>query len=350
MEAKSKGRSVHYLPAYRADMKINLHRALNLSYSTNLAPSSDFIKVVVDQRSVKSEEEIVEIEKAVNITTDMQLAAMRVAKPGMKEHEVLAAVQSVVNSANTINSFTTILSVRGEILHNHHYDNTLEAGQLLLCDCGAESGLRYAGDMTRTFPVNKTFTSKQRDVYQIVLDAKNKAAEFIRPGELYKTSHLEAARVIIEGLKGLGLMKGDTDSALAAGAHALFFPHGLGHMMGLDVHDMEALGENIVGYDEETTRADQFGLAFLRLGKRLKEGYVLTNEPGIYFIPQLIDKWKSEKMHTDFLNYDSIEQYKDFGGIRLEDDFLVTSEGSRILGNPPPINIADVERVRQENA
>ena len=266
----------------------------------------------------------------------------------MSEHEVLAAVQSVIHSNNTHNSFTTILSVRGEILHNHHYDNKIDVGQLLLCDCGAESALRYAGDLTRTFPVSGKFSQKQAEIYQIVLDAKNAAAEFIKPGVPYKTAHLEASKVIARGLSSLGLMKGDPEEAVANGAHALFFPHGLGHMMGMDVHDMEALGEDHVGYGTEMERSDQFGLAFLRLGRKLEEGYVLTNEPGIYFIPQLIEMWKSEEKHREFINYEKLVDYLDFGGIRLEDDYLVTADGCRILGNPPPLEIAEVEREREK--
>ena len=207
--------------------------------------------------------------------------------------------------------------------------------------------MHYAGDMTRTFPVDPTFTEKQKDVYNIVLKALNTSIDLVKPGVTYRMVHLEAAKVIASGLKDLGLMKGDLEEAVAAGAHALFFPHGLGHMMGLDVHDMEDLGEQYVGYTDTMAKSTQFGLKSLRLGRELKPGFVLTIEPGIYFIPALIDKWKSEGLYADFINYSALESYRNFGGIRIEDNYLITENGRRLLGDQVAKTVEDVEAIRR---
>jgi len=244
-------------------------------------------------------------------------------------------------------SYPVILTVNGQTLHNHHHHNQLKSGQLVLGDFGAETSMCYAGDITRTFPVDKKFTEKQKEIYNIVLKAEIDCIEALKPGIAYRDVHLQAAKIITDGLKDLGIMKGDTDEAVAAGAHALFMPHGLGHMIGLDVHDMEDLGEENVGYDDKYKKSTQFGLKYLRLGKELEAGFVLTVEPGIYFIPELIDRWRAENKFTDFLNYDKIETYKDFSGIRIEDDIAITEDGYRILGNPIPKTIEEVEAVRQ---
>jgi len=242
-------------------------------------------------------------------------------------------------------SFPIILSINGQTLHNHYHGNTLVEGRMMVADAGAETTMHYASDITRTVPVGGKFNQRQKDIYQIVLDANMHSIEAIAPGKSYREVHLLAAKVIASGLKDLGLMKGDLDAAVAQGAHALFFPHGLGHMMGLDVHDMEGLGENYVGYDEEIKRSDQFGLAFLRLGRKLQPGFVLTDEPGIYFIPELIDQWKAENKLAEFINYDKVETFKDFGGIRIEDDILVTDNGFKVLGRPIPKTVNEVEEL-----
>ena len=220
-------------------------------------------------------------------------------------------------------------------------------GDLVLGDYGAENKMRYAGDITRTFPVDNVFTERQKDIYQLVLVSELKAISLLKPGVTYKSIHLEAAKVLTEGLISLGLMKGNVDDAVKNGAHALFFPHGLGHMIGLDVHDMEDLGEDLVGYDKKTTRSQQFGLAYLRLGKTLQAGHVLTVEPGLYFIPALIDQWKMDKMHLEFINYDELEHWKNFGGVRIEDNVLITDEGHRVLGPAIPKTIAEIEGLRK---
>jgi Xaa-Pro aminopeptidase len=276
----------------------------------------------------------------------MHVAAMKAARAGMKEYELVGLVESIARAGGGGLPYTVILSVNGQILHNHSYGNTLQSGQLVLGDFGAETAMHYAGDITRTFPVDQKFTTQQKEIYQIVLDTEVAAIQSLKPGIRYLDVHLTAAKHIAEGLKSLGLMKGDLDAAVAAGAHALFFPHGLGHMIGLDVHDMEDLGENYVGYGNEVTRSTQFGLRSLRLARTLEPGFVLTVEPGIYFIPELINLWRKENKHTEFINYDKLEAYFNFGGIRIEDNVLITPEGHRVLGNPIPKTIAEVEALR----
>lgn len=346
-EAASKGRAIRYLPPYRSDNTLILHHGLGRSIADiQEGASVDLIKAIVEQRSIKSPDEIVELEQAINLTHQMHMTAMELAQPGMLESDLMAAVYEVPLTMGRHPSFPIILTVHGETLHNHHYHHTLEEGQLLLVDAGGESDMHYAGDMTRTFPVGRQFTTRQKEIYQIVLDANIQAAEALKPGITFKEVHLLAAKIITTGLMDLGLMKGNVEEAVEAGAHALFFPHGLGHMLGLDTHDMEDLGEDYVGYSDTLKRSSQFGLRSLRLGRTLKPGFVLTIEPGIYFIPALIDKWRNEGQHTGFINYDALESYKDFGGIRVEDDHLITVESSRLLGDPVPKTIAEVEEVR----
>lgn len=286
------------------------------------------------------------MEKAVNTSGLMHLAAMKAARAGRKEYELVGLVESIARAGGGGLPYTVILSVNGQILHNHYYGNTLQSGQLVLGDFGADTAMHYAGDITRTFPVDQKFTARQKEIYQIVLDTEVAAIQSLKPGVRYLDVHLAASRHIAEGLKSLGLMKGDLDEAVAAGAHALFFPHGLGHMIGLDVHDMEDLGENYVGYGNELIRSTQFGLRSLRLARTLEPGFVLTVEPGIYFIPELINLWRKENLHTEFINYDKLEAYFDFGGIRIEDNVLITTEGHRVLGNPIPKTLAEVEALR----
>jgi len=288
--------------------------------------------------------EIAEIERACDIGYEMHTTAMRMCKPGVKEQLIAGTIEGIALAHGAGVSFPTILSMNGETLHNHYHGNLLQEGRLMLTDAGAETNMNYCSDFTRTMPVGGRFTQRQKEVYNIVVAAHDCAIDHARPGNTWKEVHLEVCRTLARGLKELGLMRGDVDEAVAAGAHALFMPHGLGHMMGLDVHDMEDLGQIYVGYDDEIRPSSQFGLASLRMGRRLQEGFVITDEPGIYFIPALIDQWRADGMHTDFLCYDAIEKYKDFGGIRLEDDVLITSTGSRFLGQKRiPLYVDEVE-------
>jgi Xaa-Pro aminopeptidase len=305
--------------------------------------SPDLIKAIVAQRSVKTEAEVAEVEKALLTTYKMYETAMRMAQPGLYERDIAGRIDGLAIAAAGATAFPTILSKNGQILHNHAHDNRLRKGDLVVVDAGAASPLHYAADITRTVPVGGKFSARQREVYDIVLGANEAAIKAIRPGVKYRDVHLLAARTVAVGLKDIGLMKGDMDEAVAKGAHALFFPHGLGHMIGLDVHDMESLGENHVGYDGTVERSRQFGLAYLRMAKALRAGYVLTVEPGIYFIPALIDKWKAEGTNADFIAFDKLDKFRTFGGIRIEDDVLVTKDGRRVLGKPIPKKAEKVE-------
>lgn len=349
-KAISQRRPIHFLPPYRYNNMLLLEDLTGIRASmTKQHASVELIKAVVALRSVKEACEIAEIDKACNIGYEMHTAAMRLCKPGVSEQYIAGILDGIASSYGNMVSFATILTQNGQTLHNHDHSHLLEAGRLMLTDAGAESVTNYCSDHTRTIPVGGKFTSRQRDVYSIVLDCHDKALELARPGVTYKSVHLEVCKVLAQGLKDLGLMKGDVNEAVAAGAHALFMPHGLGHMMGIDVHDMEDLGQCYVGYDDEIRPSDQFGLASLRMGRRLQEGFVITDEPGCYFIPALIDKWKAENMHKDFLNYEAIEKFKDFGGIRLEDDILIIPGGSRFTGEKHiPITISEVEQIMNE--
>lgn len=349
-KAISQRRPIHFLPPYRYDNMLLLEDLTGIRASmTKQHASVELIKAVVALRSVKEACEIAEIDKACNIGYEMHTAAMRLCKPGVSEQYIAGILDGIASSYGNMVSFATILTQNGQTLHNHDHSHLLEAGRLMLTDAGAESVTNYCSDHTRTIPVGGKFTSRQRDVYSIVLDCHDKALELAHPGVTYKSVHLEVCKVLAQGLKDLGLMKGDVNEAVAAGAHALFMPHGLGHMMGIDVHDMEDLGQCYVGYDDEIRPSDQFGLASLRMGRRLQEGFVITDEPGCYFIPALIDKWKAENMHKDFLNYEAIEKFKDFGGIRLEDDILIIPGGSRFTGEKHiPITISEVEQIMNE--
>lgn len=343
-KAKDAKRTIHYLPPYRGEGVLQLTELLNIS-KTELQKktSQELIKAVIDLRLIKDDDEIDEIEKMVEVAYRMHTYAMKAAKPGVLEKEIAGAIEGIALSHANGVSFPIILSMNGETLHNHYHGNVLQNGRLLITDAGSESELLYASDITRTVPVGGRFSPIQKDIYNIVLAANLKVFEIAGPNTLYRDVHLAAARVIAEGLKSIGLMKGNIDDAIAAGAHALFFPHGLGHALGMDVHDMEGLGENNVGYDETVKRSDQFGLAYLRFAKKPAPGCVLTNEPGIYFIPELIDLWKGEGKFTEFINYDKVETYKGFGGIRIEDDILVTPTGCRLLGKPIPKTVEEIE-------
>lgn len=343
------GREVHFLPPYRADHRLKLARWLDVEPgAVDEAASAALVEAVVDQRSVKSGEEVAEIEKALEITHAMHTLAMRLTAPGVTEQEVAGRMEGEALAHGGRLAYRTTFSVHGEVLHNHNPRHTMQSGDLALCDAGAAAPSRYASDITRTTPVSGRFTERQRAIYEIVLAAQEAALKAVHPGVAFREIHLQAARDMTDGMKALGFMKGDVDEAVAAGAHALFFPHGLGHLIGLDVHDMEALGEDVVGYGDEATRSDQFGLRNLRLARTLEPGSVLTVEPGIYFIPALIDRWKAEGRHAHFIRYEQFEQYKDFGGIRIEDDVLVTEAGRRVLGRPIPKAIEDVEALAAE--
>jgi len=346
-DAVTKGRKIHLLPQYRAENKIKLFNWLNINpIKTQTATSVELIKAVVSQREIKSNEELLEIEKGVNITVDMHLAAMRMVRPGMLESEIAAKVQQIATKNGGNLSFPTIATKHGETLHNHFQGNQLEEGDMFLLDCGAETAMGYAGDLSSTIPVGKSFTDRQKEIYNITLASHNKSIEMLKPGVSFKEIYYEACRIIVNGMKDLNLMKGDTEEALQAGAHAMFFPCGLGHQMGLDIHDMENLGEVYVGYDGQP-KSTQFGLKSLRLGKPLKPGIVLTIEPGIYFIPTLIDMWRNEKRLTDFINYENLEAYKNFGGIRNEENFVITENGHKLLGKKKPKTIEEVEKQKK---
>jgi len=340
-------RTIHFLPPYRPEHLETLKRLLGIEplIMLNLA-SVELINAVVNQRSYKSPEEIAEIVDAVNTSVDMQLSAIKLAKEGMTEAQIAGNIQGIAIGAGGNLSFPTILTMHGEILHNGYSQSVLRNGGLVLCDCGAETGMHYAGDLTRTFPVNKKFTNIQRELYDIVFTAHKAAVELLKPGILFREVHLFACEKLVEGLHQLGLMKGDIKEAVALGAHALFFPCGLGHMMGLDTHDMENLGEQYVGYNKSIKQSKQFGLKSLRLGKELEEGFVITVEPGLYFNPDLINEWSAEKKFESFINYDRLENFKNVSGIRIEEDFLISTQGSQLLGKPLAKTADEIEELR----
>jgi Xaa-Pro aminopeptidase len=337
------GERVHYLPAYRAQRTLHLAEILgNRVERVEEEVSPELVRAVVAMRSVKSEAEIAEIEEALSITAEAYAAVMAAAGPGRTEGEMVSVLTAPAIARSRQQSFQPIVSVRGEVLHNETYGNTLDDGDLLLVDSGAESRGFYASDITRTIPVSGRFSDQQRTIYEIVLAAQMASIEAAAPGVTNRHVHMVAARTVAEGLVEAGLMRGSIDDAVAAGAHALFFPHGIGHMLGLDVHDMEDLGD-IVGYEPGEERSSQFGLGFLRLARALEPGFVITIEPGIYFIPALIDMWQSEGRHGEFINYDALEAFRGLGGIRIEDDVLITGDGSRVLGPGIPKTVDDVE-------
>ena len=342
--AQQKGKTIHYLPPYRPENVLKVAQLLGIEHdSVKKYASKEFIKAVVAQRNVKIPEEIAQMELAHEVTYDMYIAAMKMAKSGVFEYELVGKMEGIIGASDGHVAFPIILTKNGQILHNHYHGNQLEDGNLLVIDSGSESPMKYASDITRTVPVGGRFTEKQKQIYEIVLQAQETAIQIIKPGIMFKDIHLQSAAVIATGLKEAGLMKGDTDAAVQAGAHALFFPHGLGHMIGLDVHDMEDLGEDFVGYDHTVERSSQFGLAYLRLAKKLESGHVLTVEPGVYFIPALIDQWAAENKFDQFIDYTKVEEYRNFGGIRIEDDVLVTQDGSQVLGKSIPKTVEEVE-------
>lgn len=350
-EALRQHKPVHFLPPYRFDTKQQIFDLLGIHPNQQKeAASLELINAVITMRSTKKQQEIDEIENACSIGYKMHTTAMRLTKPGLTEKYIGGQVDGVAHSYGAMVSFATIYTQHGEIMHGAPRWDELQDGRLVLCDAGAENRNNYCSDNTRTYPVNGKFTQRQLDIYSIVEACHDYVLNVAKPGVRYKDVHLAVCRLMAGKLKELGLMKGDIDEAVNAGAHAMFLPHGLGHMMGMDVHDMEGLGQIYVGFDEETRPSTQFGTNALRMGRRLEEGFVVTDEPGIYFIPDLIDDWRAKGLHTDFINYDVLETYKDFGGIRIEDDVLITADGCRFLGKERiPYHPKDVEEFMANN-
>lgn len=343
-KARAAASPIHYIPYYRAEHDLRLLELLDLQPG-GAVPSLPLIKAVVDMRNHKSAEEIAEIEKACAVTAEMHKAAMRAARLGMTEYQMKSIVEGVATSHGMRCSFPTIATVHGEILHNHTYNNTLKSGKLFLLDAGAETAMGYAGDMSSTCPVDMRYTDRQKTIYDLQQAASSAAVKMLRPGVPFYDVHMQAARTIATGLKDLGIMKGDIEEAIHAGAHAMFFPTGLGHMMGLDVHDMENFGEVWVGYDGKP-KSTVFGFKSLRLARPLEEGFVFTIEPGIYFMPELTQLWKSEGRHKDFINFDEAEKWLGFGGVRNEEDYMVTADGHRRLGPGIPMTTEAVEALK----
>ncbi len=336
-EAVQAQRRIHFLPPYRGEQSILIEKLLGIQHAAlphYISPK--LVQAVVDQRSLKSREEIAEIESALAVTRKMHLQAQEMVRPGLYEREVVAAMEQIATAAGYPFAFPPIVSKNCETFHNPYHHNRLNKGEMLLVDAGCETPSGYASDITRTIPVSGAFSTRQREIYEVVLSAQLAAIAALKPGIPFRQVHLRAARTIAAGLKELGLMRGDTAEAVRQGAHALFFPHGLGHLMGLDVHDMENLGENYVGYSEKFKRSSQFGFAYLRFAKELRPGLVITIEPGIYFVPALIKRWQAEKKLTSYIDYARVNRYLNFHGIRIEDNVLITRGGHRVLGKPIP--------------
>ena len=341
-----KNKQVHFTPPYRAENKVELARLLGKNLN-ELAPSVELIKRIVALREIKSSEEIVQLVEANEIGVMMHKTVMKLCKPGGHERQLFGAAEGIALSMGNGTSFPIILSQNGQTLHNHDHSLTLEKGRLLVMDAGAENVMNYCSDHTRTLPVSGKFTTQQKEIYETVYNANMAAIANCKPGVQHLENHKIAVTIITEGLQKIGLMKGNVEESVALGAHALFMPHGLGHQVGLDVHDMEDLGENYVGYDETIQRSKIFGWGALRMAKTLRTGHVITVEPGIYFIPHLIDIWKKEKKFETFINYDKVEKYKTFGGIRVEDSVLITNDGYRVLGTHLPKSVTEIETILQ---
>lgn len=351
-DAMRQKRRIHFLPPYRADIKIQIFDLLGIHPNQQKESASmDLIKVIVKMRSVKTDEEIEELERAAAIGYKMHTTAMKMCRPGITEQEIAGALDGIANGLGSMVSFATILTQHGEIMHGSPSMNKLEAGRLMLCDAGAETINNYCSDNTRTSPVSGHYDQRQLEIYSIVEACHDYVLQVAKPGVKWWDVHFAVCRLMTDRLKELGLMKGDTEEAVRAGAHAMFMCHGLGHMMGMDVHDMEGFDQINVGFDEEVRpNLEQFGTNCLRLGRRLQKGFVVTDEPGIYFIPALIDDWKAGGHCKEFINFDKLETYKDFGGIRIEDDLLITDDGCRFLGKDRiPYHPKDVEAFMAEN-
>jgi len=347
-EANAAGRNIHFLPPYRPENKIKVLRLLNIRPDQFTAKSSEeLVKKVVAQREIKCDFEIAELDKAVQLSVDMHEFAMRTVKAGMTEMQVAAMVSQISAHEGTQPAYDLIATINGEYISKRSRNQVLPEGRMFLLDAAAETSMHYAADISSTFPVSNRFSTGQKEIYQIVRNAQKAAVNSLKPGVEFKQVHFEACRALFDGLKQLGLTKGDTDEAVAEGAHALFFPVGTGHMVGIDLHDMEDLGELNVGYKDEPKSA-QFGLKSLRLAKELKEGFTIAIEPGIYFIPALVHAWKKEGKFKSYINYSKVERYLGFGGIRNEENYLITSTGSRLLGRPKPSDIDEIEALRDE--
>jgi len=345
-EASEKGRKIHFLPLYRPENKIKLLQLLDIApKDVNNTYSLDLVKAVVSQREIKSAEEIEQLHQAVDVSVDMHVAAMKYVSPGKTEAEITAEIHKVALAAGGDIAFPIIATINGQTLHNHYHGNTIKEGDLFLVDAGYENAFCYGGDLSSTIPAGKKFTPEQRDIYEITLASHQAAVDALAFNKPFKNAHIAACTTIFDGLKAMGFTKGNALDAFEAGAHALFFPCGTGHMMGLDVHDMEDLGEVWVGYDGQP-KSTQFGLKSLRLAKPLKAGHVFTIEPGIYFIPELIDLWRGENKFNDFINWDKVDSYRNFGGIRNEENFVMTEEGAKLLGKPKPKTIDEVEALK----
>ena len=351
-DAMRQKRRIHFLPPYRADIKIQIFDLLGIHPNQQKESASmDLIKAIVKMRSVKTDEEIEELERAAAIGYKMHTTAMKMCRPGITEQEIAGALDGIANGLGSMVSFATILTQHGEIMHGSPSMNKLEAGRLMLCDAGAETINNYCSDNTRTSPVSGHYDQRQLEIYSIVEACHDYVLQVAKPGVKWWDVHFAVCRLMTDRLKELGLMKGDTEEAVRAGAHAMFMCHGLGHMMGMDVHDMEGFDQINVGFDEEVRpNLEQFGTNCLRLGRRLQKGFVVTDEPGIYFIPALIDDWKAGGHCKEFINFDKLETYKDLGGIRIEDDLLITDDGCRFLGKDRiPYHPKDVEAFMAEN-
>lgn len=349
-KAKLKKQIIHFTNQYRIENSLKISKLLDFNLDDiNKKFSKKLVAGIIEMRNLKKDYEITELEKATNVTREMHLTAMKNVKPGMKGYELVALLEAAAKKYNATTSFHTICTTNGQILHNHFHGNTFKEGEVVLLDCGARLENGYCGDMTTVFPVSGKFDSRQKDIYSLLIEMFDRAEECTKPGVTNKFVHLEVCKVLAKGMIKRGIMKGNIDEIVNIGAHALFFPHGLGHMIGLDVHDMENFGENNVGYDEFTKRETQFGLKSLRMGKELKAGYVLTIEPGIYFIPELIERWKKEGKFEEYINYEEVKKYLDFGGMRYEGDFLITENGNRRLGDKMPKYFNEIEEILKNN-
>ena len=341
-----KSKKIHFLPLYRPENKIKLFELIDVApKDVANTYSLELVKAVVSQREIKSKEEIEQLHQAVNVSVDMHVAAMKFARPGMTEAQVASEIHKVALAAGGNIAFPIIATKNGQTLHNHFHGNTIKEGDLFLVDAGYENELSYSGDLSSTFPVSKKFTPEQKEIYEISLAGHEAAINALELNKPYKNAHIAAATTIFDGLKAMGFTKGNAMDAFEAGAHALFFPCGTGHMMGMDVHDMEDLGEVWVGYDGQP-KSTQFGLKSLRLAKPLRAGHVFTIEPGIYFIPELIDLWRGQGKFNDFINWEKVDSYRNFGGMRNEEDFVMTENGAQLLGKPKPKTVEDVEALR----
>jgi Xaa-Pro aminopeptidase len=340
------GQKIHFLPLYRPENKIKLFELIGVAPKDVANTFSvDLVKAVVSQREFKTNEEIEQLQQAVDVSVDMHIAGMKFARPGMTEAQVTAEIHKVALAAGGNISFPIIATINGQTLHNHYHGNTINEGDLFLIDAGYENKMCYSGDLSSTIPVSKKFTQEQKEIYEITLASHQAAIDALELGKPFKNAHVAACTTIFDGLKAMGFTKGNANDAFEAGAHALFFPCGTGHMMGFDVHDMEDLGEVWVGYDGQP-KSTQFGLKSLRLAKPLQAGHVFTIEPGIYFIPELIDLWRGQNKFNDFINWDKVNSYRNFGGIRNEEDFVMTESGAKLLGKTKPKTIEEVEALR----